>query len=170
MHYFTLKVHGRPLEGHFWVLECWKSQKSQFPKIIIFLKNIQRGDPWKNKILSFLFNTEFYYGISKETIRMPFRGLAMLKSTKLIIKGGLCYRFAMVDFNQTFQNFSSILFGTRIVFPFSDLKFFLPSRWGKEHEIGWDNHTSTPASVECTEHIWQMNIELEALCLSSVLA
>ena len=96
MHYFTLKVHRRPLECHFWVLECWKTQKSQFPKIIIFLKNIQRGDPWKNKILSFLFNTEFYYGISKETIRMPFRGLAMLKSTKLITKGGLCYGFAMV--------------------------------------------------------------------------
>ena len=82
MHYFTLKVHRRPLECHFWVLECWKTQKSQFPKIIIFLKNIQRGDPWKNKILSFLFNTEFYYGISKETIRMPFRGLAMLKTPK----------------------------------------------------------------------------------------
>ena len=27
---------------------------------------------------------------------MPFRGLAMLKSTKLITKGGLCYGFAMV--------------------------------------------------------------------------
>ena len=51
----------------------------------------------EKKIFSFLFNTEFYYGISKETIRMPFRGLAMLKSTKLIIKGGLCYRFAMVS-------------------------------------------------------------------------
>ena len=48
---------------------------------------------------SFLFNTEFYYGISKETIRMPFRGLAMLKSTKLITKGGLCYGFAMVKLN-----------------------------------------------------------------------
>ena len=27
---------------------------------------------------------------------MSFRGLAMLKSTKLITKGGLCYGFAMV--------------------------------------------------------------------------
>ena len=27
---------------------------------------------------------------------MPFRGLTMLKSPKLIIKGGLCYGFAMV--------------------------------------------------------------------------
>ena len=69
---------------------------SQFPKVLKFLENMQRGDPWKNKILSFLLNTEFYYGISKETIRMPFRGLAMLKSPKLIIKGGLCYGFAMV--------------------------------------------------------------------------
>ena len=29
---------------------------------------------------------------------MPFRGLTMLKSRKLVIKGGLCYRFAMVIF------------------------------------------------------------------------
>ena len=28
---------------------------------------------------------------------MPFRGLTMLKSRKLVIKGGLCYRFAMVN-------------------------------------------------------------------------
>ena len=28
---------------------------------------------------------------------MPFRGLTMLKSRKLVIKGGLCYRFAMVS-------------------------------------------------------------------------
>ena len=28
---------------------------------------------------------------------MPFRGLTMLKSLKLIIKVGLCYGFAMVD-------------------------------------------------------------------------
>ena len=46
---------------------------------------------------SFLFNTVFYSRITKETIRMPFRGLTMLKSRKLVIKGGLCYRFAMVD-------------------------------------------------------------------------
>ena len=48
------------------------------------------------KKISFLFNTEFYNGISKDTTRMLFRGLAMLKSTKLITKGGLCYGFAMV--------------------------------------------------------------------------
>ena len=45
---------------------------------------------------SFLFNTEFYCGISKETMTMLFRGLTILKSPKLIIKGGLCYGFAMV--------------------------------------------------------------------------
>ena len=28
---------------------------------------------------------------------MPFRGLTMLKSPKLTIKGGLCYVFAMVS-------------------------------------------------------------------------
>ena len=50
----------------------------------------------EKKIFSFLFNTVFYSGIPKETIRMPFRGLTMLKSRKLVIKGGLCYRFAMV--------------------------------------------------------------------------
>ena len=51
----------------------------------------------EKKIFSFLFNTVFYSGIPKETIRMPFRGLTMLKSCKLVIKGGLCYRFAMVE-------------------------------------------------------------------------
>ena len=50
----------------------------------------------EKKIFSFLFDIILYYGISKETIRMPFRGLTMLKSCKLVIKGGLCYRFAMV--------------------------------------------------------------------------
>ena len=70
---------------------------SQFPKVLKFLENMQRGDPWKKKIFSFLFNTVFYSGIPKETIRMPFRGLTMLKSRKLVIKGGLCYRFAMVS-------------------------------------------------------------------------
>ena len=50
----------------------------------------------KKNLFSFLFNTVFYSGIPKETIRMPFRGLTMLKSRKLVIKGGLCYRFAMV--------------------------------------------------------------------------
>ena len=51
----------------------------------------------EKKFFSFLFNTVFYSGIPKETIRMPFRGLTMLKSRKLVIKGGLCYRFAMVN-------------------------------------------------------------------------
>ena len=60
------------------------------------MENIQRGNPWKKKF-SFLFNTVFYSGIPKETIRMPFRGLTMLKSRKSVIKGGLCYRFAMVQ-------------------------------------------------------------------------
>jgi len=36
----------------------------------------------EKKIFSFLFNTVFYYGISKETIRMPFRGLPMFRSPK----------------------------------------------------------------------------------------
>ena len=52
----------------------------------------------EKKIFSFLFNTEFYCGISKETMTMLFRGLTILKSPKLIIKGGLCYGFAMVSF------------------------------------------------------------------------
>ena len=81
----------------FWGLRMLENpKKSQCPKIVIFLKNIQRGDPWKKKNFSFLFNTLVYCGISMETIRMPFRGLTMLKSPKLIIKGGLCYGFAMV--------------------------------------------------------------------------
>ena len=53
----------------------------------------------EKKIFSFLFNTVFYSRIPKETIRIPFRGLTMLKSRKLVIKGGLCYRFAMVQFD-----------------------------------------------------------------------
>ena len=52
----------------------------------------------EKKIFSFLFDIILYYGISKETIRMPFRGLTMLKSPKLTIKEGLCYGFAMVIF------------------------------------------------------------------------
>ena len=37
---------------------------------------------------------------------MPFRGLAMLKSTKLITKGGLCYGFAMVvNFKDTLLHY-----------------------------------------------------------------
>ena len=54
----------------------------------------------EKKFFSFLFNTEFYCGISKETMTMLFRGLTILKSPKLIIKGGLCYGFAMV-YNQS---------------------------------------------------------------------
>ena len=50
----------------------------------------------EKNFFSFLFNTEFYCGISKETMTMLFRGLTILKSPKLIIKGGLCYGFAMV--------------------------------------------------------------------------
>ena len=50
----------------------------------------------EKKFFSFLFDIILYYGISKETIRKPFRGLTMLKSPKLTIKGGLCYGFAMV--------------------------------------------------------------------------
>ena len=50
----------------------------------------------ENFFFSFLFNTEFYCGISKETMTMLLRGLTILKSPKLIIKGGLCYGFAMV--------------------------------------------------------------------------
>ena len=54
----------------------------------------------EKKFFSFLFNTVFYSRIPKETIKMPFRGLTMLKSRKLVIKGGLCYRFAMVQITQ----------------------------------------------------------------------
>ena len=76
---------------------------SQFPKVLKFLENMQRGDPWIKIFFSFLFNTVFYSGIPKETIRMPFRGLTMLKSRKLVIKGGLCYRFAMVNKKNTME-------------------------------------------------------------------
>ena len=34
---------------------------------------------------------------------MPFRGLTMLKSRKLVLRGGLCYRFAMVDSRLNFK-------------------------------------------------------------------
>ena len=81
---------------HFKLLVSFLGSKTKILQpLLYFSENIQRGDPWKKKF-SFLFNTVFYYGISKETIRMPFRGLTMLKSPKLIIKGGLCYGFAMV--------------------------------------------------------------------------
>ena len=52
---------------------------SQFPKFLKILENIQRGDPWEFFFFGFLFNTVFYTVIPNETIRMPFRGLTMLK-------------------------------------------------------------------------------------------
>ena len=77
--------------------------------MLIFLKNIQRGDPLKKYFWGFLFNTVFYHRILKDTIRMPFRGLTMLKSLKLIIKVGLCYGFAIykkkIIFLKNIQNF-----------------------------------------------------------------
>ena len=74
-----------------------KNPKKPIYKNCNIFEKYPKGGPFEKFFFSFLNNTEFYYGISKETIRMPFRGLAMLKSTKLIIKGGLCYRFAMVQ-------------------------------------------------------------------------
>ena len=59
---------------------------------------ISKGGTLGKFFFSFLFDIILYYGISKETIRMPFRGLTMLKSPKLTIKGGLCYGFAMVRY------------------------------------------------------------------------
>ena len=77
-------------------LRMLKNPKKPIYKNCNIFEKYPKGGPFEKKIFSFLNNTEFYYGISKETIRMPFRGLAMLKSTKLITKGGLCYGFAMV--------------------------------------------------------------------------
>ena len=76
-------------------LRMLKNPKKPISKNCNIFEKYPKGGPLEKKF-SFLSITEFYYGILKETIRMPFRGLAMLKSTKLIIKGGLCYRFAMV--------------------------------------------------------------------------
>ena len=78
-------------------LRMLKNPKKPISKNYNIFEKYPKGGPFEIFFFSFLNNTEFYYGISKETIRMPFRGLAMLKSTKLIIKGGLCYRFAMVN-------------------------------------------------------------------------
>ena len=39
---------------------------------------------------------------------MPFRGLTMLKSRKLVIKGGLCYGFAMVYIQYLFVDISGL--------------------------------------------------------------
>ena len=97
-HYFTVKLHRRLLECHFWVLECWKTQNEPLQKKIEIFDKYPKGGPLEKKIFSFLFNTEFYCGISKETMTMLFRGLTILKSPKLIIKGGLCYGFAMVPY------------------------------------------------------------------------
>ena len=96
MHYFTLKVHRRLLECHFGVLECWKKPKKTISKNCNIFEKYPKGGPLEKNFFSFLFNTEFYCGISKETMTMLFRGLTILKSPKLIIKGGLCYGFAMV--------------------------------------------------------------------------
>ena len=58
---------------------------------------------------------------------MPFRGLTMLKSRKLVIKGGLCYRFAMVKniFSENIFDvniFDNNIFGKNIFFlPFLHL-------------------------------------------------
>ena len=78
-------------------LRMLKNPKKPISKNYNIFEKYPKGGPFEKKFFSFLNNTEFYYGISKETIRMPFRGLAMLKSTKLITKGGLCYGFAMVQ-------------------------------------------------------------------------
>ena len=40
---------------------------------------------------------------------MPFMSLTMLKSCKLVIKGGLCYRFAMVFSKNLFLTFKKFL-------------------------------------------------------------
>ena len=73
-----------------------KNPKKPISKNCNIFEKYPKGGPFEKKIFCFLFNSEFYYGISKETIRIPFGGLTMLKSPKLIIKGGLCYGFAMV--------------------------------------------------------------------------
>ena len=74
----------------FWGSRRLKTQNKPISKIsLIFGK-------YPKVFFSFLFNIIFYYGISKQTIGMPFRGLTMLKSPKLTMKRGLCYGFAMV--------------------------------------------------------------------------
>ena len=100
MHYFTLKDHRRPLEFLLRVLECWKPQNEPISKISKNFGKYPKGGPLEKRFFSFLFNIIFNYGISNETIRMPFRGLTILKSPKLTIKGGLCYGFAMVAWKE----------------------------------------------------------------------
>ena len=66
----------------FWGLRMLKNPKKPISKNCNIFEKYPKGGPLEKKIFSFLFNTEFYYGISKETIRMPFRVLPMLKSPK----------------------------------------------------------------------------------------
>ena len=51
---------------------------------------------------------------------MPFRGLTMLKSPKLTIKGGLCYVFAMV-FSDHYE-YIDVKIEELLCFPFPILK------------------------------------------------
>ena len=97
MHYFTLKDLRRPLEFLLRVLECWKPQNEPISKISKKFWKISKGGTLGIFFFSFIFNTLFYSVIPNETIRMSFRGLTMTKSSKLTKKGGLCYRFAIVN-------------------------------------------------------------------------
>ena len=78
----------------FWGSRRLKTQNKPISKISLIFGKYPKALGKKN--FSFLFNIIFYYGISKQTIGMPFRGLTMLKSPKLTMKRGLCYGFAMV--------------------------------------------------------------------------
>ena len=80
----------------FWGSRRLKTQNKPISKISLIFGKYPKGGPLEKKFFSFLFNIIFYYGISKQTIGMPFRGLTMLKSPKLTMKRGLCYGFAMV--------------------------------------------------------------------------
>ena len=60
-------------------IECWKTKNEPISKILNFLGKYPKGGPLEFFFFSFLFNAVFFYGISKKTIRMPFRGLTMLK-------------------------------------------------------------------------------------------
>ena len=77
----------------FWGLKMLKNSK--FANFQIF-KKMMENILWNLFFFSFPFNTAFYSGISKETIRVPFRGLTLLKSPKLTIRECLCYGFALV--------------------------------------------------------------------------
>ena len=63
-------------------LRMLKNPKKPFSKNYNIFEKYPKGGPLEKNFFSFLFNTVFYYGISKATIRMPFRGLQMLKSPK----------------------------------------------------------------------------------------